>query len=213
MKKKQLLTSFVSLVVGLGMSSSSFAGLVEILPVSYTFDRATDVGSYSYHDETGDQLIDGEYGVAPWSANLGNGNAYEWLGWLHDSPVNIDFDFGSTTSVNQVDIGTVQDHPNDVVVPNASLFTSNDGITWSFIDSIITPESSSNNNQYFTLSFENLNLNSQYVRVSLTHSFNGPWTFTDEVDFYQATPTPTPATFIVLLMGLGFLANQSRRKV
>lgn len=109
MKKKLL----AGLAVGLamfGVAGVAQAALMEILPTSYSVDKATDVGSYMYHDETGKQLIDGKYGVAPWSANLGNGNAYEWLGWVNDTPVNIDFNLGSSVEINQIRIGTVQDN-------------------------------------------------------------------------------------------------------
>ena len=50
-----------------------------IVPISYT-KSLTDVGTYEYHDWTGQQLIDGEYGEDAWSADLGNGPACEWLG-------------------------------------------------------------------------------------------------------------------------------------
>ena len=60
---------------------SLHAAPIEILPDSYVFDKLTDTGTYQYHDWTGEQLIDGSYGTMPWFANLGNGPAYEWVGW------------------------------------------------------------------------------------------------------------------------------------
>lgn len=178
--------------------------LVEINPLSYSFDKATDSGSYNYSDWGGAQLTDGQYGTAPWYANLGNGPAYEWVGWVHDPVVNIDFDFGSATNINKVNIGTVQDHVNDVVLPSAELLSSLDGVNWSSIASIYSPESSLNNNQYKTLEFDNISATSQYFRVSLMHSLNGPWTFADEVDFYQdVSAVPEPS--MVMLLATGFI--------
>lgn len=45
----------------------------EILPLGYGFDRYTACGTFCYHDSTGTQLIDGQYGVAGWGVDLGNG--------------------------------------------------------------------------------------------------------------------------------------------
>lgn len=73
------------------LSVSAQAELIEVVPESYTFDQPTNVGSYEYHDWTGVQLIDGQYGGDKYSFDLGNGRAYEWLGWSRKPVVNIDF--------------------------------------------------------------------------------------------------------------------------
>jgi len=182
----------------------------EILPVGYVFDKATDVGSYPYHDETGFQLIDGQYGIAPWSADLGNGNAYEWVGWTQDTPINIDFDFGSSVGIGSIHVGSVQDHPGDVVLPSINLYSSSDGSLWDLKASIFVPESSANDNAYRTFEFDNLGLNARFVRVSLIHSLDGPWTFVDEVDFYQGAAVPVPGA--VWLLGTGLLGLLGLRR-
>lgn len=189
---------------------------LEIAPVGYTFDQGTDTGSYTYHDETGRQLIDGFYGTAPWSANLGNGPAYEWLGWSGNPIVNIDFDFGSQTTIHQIRIGTTQDNLVDVVIPSIYIYTSSNLSTWTLIDSRIIAESSSYDNVYLPISFTNLNLSSRYIRVSVRHSLDGPWSFVDEVDFYQdqglmaQAEVPEPASFV--LFGLAMMGLTLARK-
>lgn len=167
-----------------GLALISVGSNQEILPISYSFDKITDVGTYQYHDWTQKQLIDGNYGVAPWSADLGNGHAYEWVGWSNDEIVNIDFDFSEITKIGRIEIGTVQDNLDDVVLPSVDIYSGEPG-NWTLVESLVIPESSSNNNTYRTYEFDYLGLNTRYVRVTLKHSFNGPWTFVDEVDFFS----------------------------
>jgi hypothetical protein len=209
---KQGIVLFLA-ILGCLAQSTVWATPTEILPISYHFDKLTDCGSYCYQDELGNQLIDGISGIAPWSANLGNGSAFEWVGWMYDSPVNIDFDFGLATHVDVMNIGSVQDHVNDVVLPSLAIFSSPDGGFWSAVASLVVPESSANNNTHHIFTFENLGINAQYVRVSLTHSLNGPWTFVDEVDFFQETAhLPEPGTWVLFSTGLVGLVSVGWRR-
>ncbi len=202
------------LSAGLLLLAGGTASAMEILPDSYTFDRATDTGTYQYHDWTGRQLIDGAYGVAPWTADLGNGPAYEWLGWVFDPIVNIDFDFGGATRVTEVHVGSVQDNLTDVVLPDIYLFSSIDATTWDLVDSIIVPESNDNNDSYRTYVFDGLDVTAPYFRVSARHNVNGPWTFIDEVDFYteKMGKVPAPAPLFMIGLGLAGLAFRARMR-
>jgi large repetitive protein len=201
---------FLTLLLVLGITGAAHA--LEIMPVNYSFDQATDSGSYKYSDRGGVQLTDGQYGTAPWYADLGNGNAYEWVGWYNDHSVSIDFNFGEMVSIEHINIGTVQDHPNDVVVPSIAIFSSEDDIVWSLVTALANPESSLNNNQYFTFGFSDLGISAQYISIVLTHTLDGPWTFVDEIDFYDANPVPEPATIMLFGLGLLGLAGVSRKR-
>jgi large repetitive protein len=182
---------------------------IEIHPQSYVFDQPTGTGTYTYHDETGNQLTDDKYGVAPWWADLGNGPAYEWVGWVRKPVVNIDFDFGATTRIDHIAIGSTQDEPADVVLPSIDIFSSKDGATWTLLASLVEPESCANNGVYQTYGLDNLGIDAQFVRVAARFSADGPWTFIDEVDF-QVNAVPVPAPFWLMFPGLVALLRSRR---
>ncbi len=200
------------LALAAGLFFAASAQATEMIPVGYVFDQATGTGTYTYHDETGHQLTDGVYGTNDYSANLGHGAAYEWVGWVYKPLVNIDFDFGVATTIDRILIGSMQDNPVDVVLPNVSLYSSSNGSSWNLVTALLMPESNAYDNLHHTFEFDNLALSSRYIRVALSHSFDGPWTFTDEIDFHQnAASVPEPAAPLLLLAGLAALGLSRRR--
>jgi hypothetical protein len=93
------------------------------------------------------------------------------------------------------------------------------GAAWSLVGTLNVPESAANDNSPYStsphgfLTLSNLNIDSQFVRVSLRLSSNGPYTFADEVDFYSsAAPVPEPETYAMMLAGLGLLGFVARRR-
>ncbi len=186
----------------------------EVVPVSYTFDQATSCGSYCYHDETRTQLTDGQYGVEGWGVDLGNGNAYEWVGWLYNPVINMDFNLGSAQSIDSIKVGSTQDALWDVTLPSLSVSYWN-GSTWVLAQSLVVPPGSANDRGYLSplphgfLTLSGLGINAQYIRVTATA--NGPWTFVDEVDFFTAR-VPEPATYALMALGLACVAALARRR-
>jgi len=183
------------------------ANSIEVTPNAYTFDQAPNGiaqgGIYNYFDETGNQLTDNNYGVEPWFANASsNGPAYEWVGWFAKPLVNIDFSFNQAQQIDKIEIGSIQNNLSDVVLPSINIYSSSNGTNWSLVTSLVVPEATANDNLYRKFAFDNLALTAQYLRVSLNQSLDGPWTFVDEVDFYQNT-VPTPS--VLSLFGIGLL--------
>jgi len=192
-----------SLVLGLFCGT---AAAVTVTPVSYSFDRSTACGTWCYHDPGRSKLTDGIFGTAGWAANSGQ----EWVGWVYQDVVNVDFDFGTRRRIDQIRVGTTQDNLADVVIPSISVYSSDDGTRWTFLQSLVVPPSSSNDvDAYSTLphgflSLDGLAADARYVRVAAMR--NGPWTFMDEVQFTALSPTPAPEPFSLSLLGIGLAA-------
>jgi hypothetical protein len=186
----------------------------EINPLGYTFDAATDCGTYCYTD-TGGELTDGVLGNEGWA------NPPEpWVGWT-DGAVNIDFDFGSAFTFASVAVGTTQDDLRDVVLPSLDLFSSDDGVSWTARGSIFTPADAANNRNYLSaaphgfLTFSGLAFASRYVRLTATNmGTGGTWIFLDEVNFdgrrISGTTVPEPQTWLLMLVGFFALGGMLR---
>ena len=204
---------FLIAAVVVAASTGSIANAVQVSPVSYSFDQPNSCGSFCYLDTTPpSKLTDGVVGVVGWATNSGT----EWDGWLFKPLVNIDFNFGAATLISSVSIGSTQDNLADVVLPSYNVFSSTNGVTWTFVQGLVVPASSANDNSpystaphnFFTLS--GLGINAQYVRV--TALANGPWTFIDEVRFEGST-VPEPASWALMVVGFGFIGAAARRRL
>ena len=86
------------------MGGGAWAGFVA--PASYVATPGqgqAQGGVFNYFDDTGSQLTDSVLGVNDWTANLGNGPAYEWVAWRTVDPT-ITFTFSAPVTIDQVDI-------------------------------------------------------------------------------------------------------------
>jgi hypothetical protein len=209
--------------VGLNAWAATAWAASEIVPVSYTFDKPTGTGTYSYYDGSSHtspsftELTDGKYGREGWTLDLGSGHAAEWVGWYQTPVVNIDFSFEAPVAIDSIQVGTTQDKVFDVVLPSLSVSYWT-GSSWVQAASLTVPENTANNRSdsstlpHGFLTLSNLGITASKVRVTAKHSLDGPWTFMDEVDIYGSAPVPEPASLPLTLLGLGVVAGALRMR-
>ena len=177
---------------------SPSAGAAPLVPTGYTAPPGEGIaqgGSYNYFDETGTQLIDGIYGANDWSANLGNGNAYEWVGWKIADPL-ITFQFSGPVTINQVgiDFNRNEGIPGIFLPPTVSIGST---------DFTVAPDAipdASRGTIFFNGSWSGATLT-----IDLADANTERWIFLDEITFDGVT-IPEPSVFLLLTGGLGWLA-------
>jgi len=159
-------------------------------------------GSYNYFDDGGTQLTDGVLGVNNWAANLGNGNAQEWVGWLKVSP-SLLFTLPSYFQVTQVRIGFNNSQsfggiylPVDVTINGAAFALAGNEVP---------------SGERGWVSFST-NVFANQVQIDLEDRNNGRWIFVDEVEIYGTSTVPEPSSFALLLAGASVTALLARRR-
>lgn len=181
---------------------NSPAGATPLVPASYNATPGEGLaqgGTFNYSDETGGQLTDGIYGVNDWSANLGNGNAYEWVGWTVANP-SITIQFSGPVTVNQVEI----DFDRNEEAPQIFLpGTASIGGTGFAVAPNAIPDDS-RGTLYFNGSWTGTTLTINLADANPQH-----WIFIDEITF-DGVPVPEPAVLWLLAVGLGGLALRDR---
>jgi hypothetical protein len=170
----------------------------------YKFSAVPQCGSYCYYDEphniavngTGQggnnngfnqfavgQLVDGVKGVDAWPTNLGNGNAYEWVGWVNQN-VDVTFRFPGTRTFNSVTIGIDNYDPGDVQEPKQiDISYSDDDLSYgapvSFkLSDGTLPQIPAGKRADLTLATPGKS--GKYVKIRFYYTV---WTFIDEVSF------------------------------
>jgi hypothetical protein len=180
----------------LALCLCSSANAISVTPTNYVATPGEGIaqgGFYNYFDDTGHQLTDGIYGVNNFEANLGNGIAYEWVGWRVADPV-ITFQFASPVTINQVGIDF-----NDMIYLPSCVMIDNTDFT---VNPSAIPDDTRG-----TLSF-NGSWTGTTLTVDLSDDCTTDWIFVDEITFKAV---PEPSVLALLAVGLGLFILRMRR--
>lgn len=180
------------------MAASEPAQGILVPPVSYTATPGEGIaqgGFYNYFDDTGRQLTDGTYGTNNFAANLGNGIAYEWVGWLDANPT-ITFQFSAPVTITQVGIDFNRNQANQIYLPG----TVDIGGTSFWVPTDALPDDSRG-----TLDFNGAWTGST-LQICLADNDSSRWIFVDEITF-ASTPVPEPSSVRILCLLGSFAAG------
>jgi hypothetical protein len=148
-----------------------------VTPLGYTAP-AGETGMVNLFDESGTQLIDGVKGTDDFLADLGQGSAYEWVGWTDlTEPVSLTFTFEGECSFAFIEIGVNHREGLGIFVPEI--------VTINGVDFKLPADEVPNNQRkdiVFTGPF-----NGSEVQIILHHRGRG-WILVDEIHFTPISP-------------------------
>ena len=143
-----------------------------VTPLGYTAPVG-ETGMVNFFDESGIQLIDGVKGTNDFLADLGQGSAYEWVGWTDlTEPVSLTFTFEGEGTFASIEIGVNHREGLGVFVPEI--------VTINGVDFKLAADEVPNNQRkdiVFTGPF-----NGPEVQIVLHHRGRG-WILVDEIHF------------------------------
>lgn len=170
------------MIAALSFSSLAMADFVEVEPLNYQASHVGDSGAYAYKDWAGEQLTDGVKANAIWSTDLGNGNAYEWVGW-YGKTIVIDFLFENSRTFSEVAISS-QQAGGGLALPSWSVQGWQDHGWVTFGSQTNTIIGQIGEFHQRTLSIGDLGMTTSKIRLVLTPNMQQPWIFLDEVYFF-----------------------------
>jgi hypothetical protein len=166
-----------------------------VVPTSYVAtpgEGSGQGGAFDYLDDTGSQLNDDEFGDNNWNADLGDGNAYEWIGWKSADP-SMTFTFSGVQTITSVTIDFNRTEFDGIFLPN---LVNIGGTAFAL-----------NGTELGTGTRGGLVFNGLWtgstLGITLSDGDTGRWIFVDEVDFDSGNQSavPEPGSAILLLLG------------
>ena len=167
-----------------------------VVPTSYTAttgEGTVQGGSFNYFDESGSQLTDTVIGANAWSANLGNGNAHEWVGWRVAEPT-ITFNFAQSVSISQVQLGFSRTSAAGIGLPSSATINA--------VPYAISSNAIGNDSRGFVPL--NVVFSGTSLQISLADSNVSTWIFVDEVRFV-GSPVVVPESGTLCFLGFAFV--------
>jgi len=158
-----------------------------LIPFTYTADGGQS-GGLPYTDETGGQLNDGDHGTDVWAEDLGNGPAYEWIGWQNVEPTIV-LNLGDPPKK----IGAVLIHANNsgvdgVVGPARVLFAASQNGSVYGPDRVVEVPVGGTGSIWIRIEGDPEEV--RYIRLRLQDDKPNKWTFISEI---QVTKPGEPA--------------------
>ena len=176
---------------------------IVVVPLNYTATAGqgqAQGGSFNYFDDTGRQLIDGTFGVNDWTANLGQGNAYEWVGWVTVDPTIV-FNFSTPVAITAVTIGFSRHWASGIFLPGTVTIGSESfSLTGTELNDFTRADLTFNLAQPVF---------SNQLTLSLSDGNGNRWIFLDEVQF-TAVPEP-PVTWLLVMGCVAIFARVRKR--
>jgi hypothetical protein len=140
-------------------------------------------GLHSYSDETGRQLIDGQYGTDEVDRDLGSGRGYEWVAWRQGEP-RIIFDLGSPQPVQAIRIHVNRRSDRRIGPPRrVRIFFSADGRTVSYSRIKTTDQIIFLDGRSRSIRIPTGGATARYVAIEFSDGDPQGWIFIDEVLF------------------------------
>jgi hypothetical protein len=100
-------------------STMSGSGVGSLPVISYSAP-AGETGMVDFFDDTGSQLTDGILGSDDILVDLGNGTAYEWVGWTEQTdPITLSFTLRDDAEIDAVQIGVNHREGLGIFVPSS----------------------------------------------------------------------------------------------
>ena len=148
-------------------------------------------------------MTDGVLGANAWYADLGNGPAYEWVGWRVANPT-ISFDFGRNVTIDSVEIGFNRTEQSGIYIPPS--------VTIGGTPFTLAPDALTNGTRGFLMF--NGDWTGSTLNIALFDNDPGKWIFVDEVKFDSPVPeaSTTVSLGLLLCLGVSGLAWSARRR-